>query len=657
MKKAPSTQRSANRLPPTPPALIATVLPGIVYQVINYPDKSQKCLYVNDAIRSVVGITPKAFMKSVGVFRRLIHPADLERIDQAAAVHSRTLKPWAQQYRLIVPNRGTIWVQSVAHLERLVDHSIMWTGFVTDITAIKRAEEALQISEERIALAARAGKVGLWDYDFITHGIIWNQTQYEIHGVHPDSYTPNLRNNSRFLHPDSRARVEAAFNQCIQSGSHEYQVECQIIRADGEIRTTRSSAFIIRNEKGEPIRAVGTEVDITEEVRLMETLAAAREAAEAVNRTKSDFLARMSHEIRTPMNAMVAPAELLAASDLSPTQQELAAMIVNAGEHLLQIVNDILDFSKLEAGKMKLSSEKFSLITLVDETIGLMQILAEKKGITLRAKVSKASGGTWIGDANRIKQVLFNLLSNAIKFTNIGEVYLTVSSRRKRKDEGEISFVVRDTGMGFSEEDHALLFQPFEQARSRPPADRTGTGLGLSICRELVQLMGGAIDASSTLGVGSVFEFTIPLISCAEPPFSSPVRPAPRISRDTPLHHARILIVEDNAANRRVMSMILNRLGYQNDYAINGVDAVKKQERGRFDLILMDFEMPEMNGIAATREIRRLESKSKHTPIVGLTAHVSPEHQEACRKVGMDAVLFKPIIMADLKAVLKSLVD
>jgi len=638
-------------LPQTPPALIATVLPGIVYQVVTYPDKRQQCLYVNDAIRRVIGITPQMLMKSVDAFNKLIHPGDQSRIVQAAEIHSRTLKPWAQQYRLIVPKRGTIWVQSVAHLERTEDHGIMWTGFITDITTIKRAEEALQISEDRIALAARAGKVGLWDYDFVTHDIIWNQTQYEIHGVHPNSYIPNLRDNMRFLHPDSRPRVDAAFKQCLESGAHEYQVECQIIRADGEVRTTRSSAFIIRNELGEPIRAVGTEVDITEEVRLMDTLATAREAADAANKAKSDFLARMSHEIRTPMNAIVAPAELLATSELSSSQRELATMIRNGGEHLLQIVNDILDFSKLEAGKMKLATEHFSLAALVKEAIGLMQLMADRKGIRLHLQLPDASRDLWLGDAGRIKQVLFNLLSNAIKFTNIGEVRLTVSVAKARDGKHRILFIVEDTGPGFSPEDHALLFQPFEQSRTQHPADRSGTGLGLSICRELVELMGGSIEAHSRPGAGSTFQFTIPLTRSTGTQPPSPTLKARQASR----RQARILIVEDNTANRRVISMILTRLGYASDYAVNGLDAVKKQESEKFDLILMDYEMPVLNGVGATREIRRTEPKKRRTPIVGLTAHVSPEHREECLRVGMDTVLFKPINITDLKAALSAL--
>lgn len=634
------------------PPQITSILPGIVYQVINYPDGSRKCQFVNDTLKTITGLTPETLRQDVSAFDALIHPSDRERIKRAAREHNLNLRPWTQQYRLLLPQRGTRWIQSVAHLDRLSDGSVLWTGFITDVSSIKQAEEALQLSEERIALAARAGKVGLWDYDFKTHEIIWNETQYEIHGVSPESYKPNLENNSRFIHPDSRADVEAAFEQCQASGDHEYEVECQIVRADGEVRITRSNAFIIRDEKGEPIRAVGTEVDITEERRVLDTQARARAAAEAATQAKSEFLARMSHEIRTPMNAIVAPAEILADSDLPQAQRELALMIVNAGEHLVQIINDILDFSKLEAGKMRLVSKRFFLPGLVEEIVGLMAILAEKKRLRLRATISPAARRHWVGDAGRIKQILFNFLSNAIKFTETGEVCLSISVERRRKTQCDLRFVVRDTGVGLTKEDQKLLFHPFEQARRLQKNYQSGTGLGLAICRDLVEIMGGTLGAESAVEVGSSFWFSIPLSPGEDLPNQTP--PSAHLkARAVPKYRtARILVAEDNASNRRVISLLLNQLGYRSDHAANGVQAIEKFRTENFDLILMDYEMPVMNGIAAAREIRRLELPDQHVPIIALTAHVSAEYRAACREAGMDAVLSKPIIMGDLKRTL-----
>ncbi|MBF0293810.1 MAG: response regulator [Magnetococcales bacterium] len=378
-------------------------------------------------------------------------------------------------------------------------------------------------------------------------------------------------------------------------------------------------------------------------------LVRAREEALAANRGKSTFLATMSHEIRTPLNGILGMAELLVELELPMAGREYAGAILNAGRGLLGIINDVLDYAKIEAAKMTLESIPFAPRPMLSDIAVMFRSLAERKGIGFALRVADSVPEWTLGDPNRLRQVLVNLLSNAVKFTHQGEVGLDVQVA-----DGGIACEVRDTGVGIRPEQFDKLFCCFEQASSAVARQYGGTGLGLAICRQLVQLMGGRIEVESTPGVGSLFRVWLPLAGHAGSgeadgrlADADPGAPGPR-------QGARVLVVDDDPINQTLLRMMMKRYALRIEVANNGRQAVDLVTSRGFDLVFMDCQMPEMDGYAATRLIRKLEPADKRrTPIVALTGNAAPGEREKCLAAGMDEHLVKPVSVQALRLALR----
>ncbi len=365
--------------------------------------------------------------------------------------------------------------------------------------------------------------------------------------------------------------------------------------------------------------------------------------AEASNAAKSQFLANMSHELRTPLNGIIALTELLERRQSDPTSSHMARTIVASGRTLELVVNDILDVAKIEAGQLKFEVAPFNLLEVLSDTVDLHRATAEAKGIRLELLIPPAAAGVYEGDRTRIGQLVSNLVSNAVKFTQSGSVRVTV----RRRNRG-LSLFVADTGIGFDRAAADRLFQRFEQADVSTNRKYGGTGLGLSICRSLAELMGGRIGGRSRPGAGSVFAVQLPLqrLSEAAPGQASAEDVAPSAAAaDASGPALRVLFADDHPVNRQVVALILEPLGVVLTEVENGALAVEAYTNGAFDLVLMDVQMPVMDGLAATRAIREIEISTgrARTPIVALTANAMPEDVRRSLDAGSDAHLAKPI--------------
>ena len=404
---------------------------------------------------------------------------------------------------------------------------------------------------------------------------------------------------------------------------------------------------------------LGFSIDVSEQRAARDAMQRAVESAQAASQAKSDFLANMSHEIRTPMNGILGMTELVLESQLQAEQREDIGLVKASAGALLTIVNEILDFSKIEAGKLDLEEVPFDLRELVRETVRSMALRAQQKGLELHSRIPANLPRSMKGDPGRLRQVLINLLGNAIKFTQQGSVTLALKMGAAIDDRCEVEFAVIDTGIGIPLEKQKLIFEAFAQVDGSTTRQFGGTGLGLTICRRLVILMQGDLRVTSEPGKGSTFRFSVPLRHSVMPVRSDDfvseafdAAPAAVIAPGAPAavpgeiggNGLRILLAEDNPVNQRLAMRLLEKMGHRITLVDNGQDALERVMRSGFDLVLMDVQMPELDGLSATRLIRQWEmTHGGHVPIIAMTARAMQGDRDRCLEAGMDDYLSKPI--------------
>ena len=576
----------------------------------------------------------------------MAHPDDRILIDEMVAAWTGPRHD-PLDFRIVLPSGETRWVQTHAEQQLAPDgRRLKVVGLVLDIDARKRQELALadarrqaQTNAERLGLALKAARAGVFEVD-IEAQTFWCSPEFiEVAGramTFEEASTPAWP----LIHPDDLASVMETFD-AERMASVIGQAEARLVLPSGAHRWVTISAEPTFDEDGAHRKITGLVLDVDARKQQELALIAAEQAAQAAAEAKSQFLANMSHEIRTPMNGVLGVLHLLKKENLTEEGQQLLREASECGRMLSQLLDDVIDFSKVEAGRLELSPEPTDAVEVLRSVMGLLRPNAEAKGLELR---HKADGkGIWIeADPVRLRQGLFNLVGNAIKFTSAGHVEVRLSAKT-RAGKRRLRFEIEDTGIGIPEAAQAGLFRRFQQADGSTSRRFGGSGLGLAITRRLAEMMDGGVGFISCEGQGSTFWLEI------SAPVAAPTVEA-EADESTPLEGLRALLVEDNPTNRLVASKMLEALGIGVSMAEHGGLGVEAAREGGFDLILMDIQMPVMDGLEATRRIRALDGPTGQVPIIGLTANAMSHQREAYVAAGMDGLVAKPISPAALIA-------
>jgi len=506
----------------------------------------------------------------------------------------------------------------------------------------------LRHSERRLKVAVENADLFVYELDYVTKTLIKVGDERTFFDE-PQAYEKCAKEPYAIILPEDRPAVEVVWNRHIAEGAPstcEYR-----LNRDDKLIWVNSTSEVYFDDNRKPICMIGSIMDITQRKLAEQAMVEARAAAEAANHAKSAFLATMSHEIRTPLNGVLGMAQAMTADDLSAIQRDRLDVIRQSGESLLAILNDMLDLSKIEAGKLDLEEVEFDLGEIARGAHATFTALANKKGLSFCLDVEPARG-VYLGDPTRTRQVLYNLISNALKFTEHGEIRVTAEY-----DGEALTATVTDTGIGMSTDVMANLFNKFTQADTSTTRKFGGTGLGLAICKQLAELMGGSISVTSTEGRGSAFTFRVPLARVGEARAVGHV--APEAPREAERLQIRVLAAEDNSVNQLVLKTLLHQIGVDPVMVENGQLAVEAWEAGQWDAILMDVQMPVMDGPTAVRTIREREASTgrARTPIIALTANAMSHQIAEYLACGMDSYVAKPIEALKLFQVLEDVID
>ncbi|GHB90849.1 PAS domain S-box protein [Cerasicoccus arenae] len=605
--------------------------------------------YASERVKEVTGFSPGEFIG--------LHPKDM--------IHPDAMEEFRARYTDIVTNQKTfnnmevltkhkngspIWLNiSGVPMHNRDGVYVGYRGAGMDINQRKQTEEELSTLYQRFQLATNSGRIGIWEFDFSEKLLVWDAIMHEIFRLPAERFSGRLDSWSKVIVQEDYHNFESTLQTAIERGGN-YRLNFRIIWPEGDIRYITGNALVLLDSNRQPMRIIGSNWDITEQKHAEEEAILAKEQAEEANRAKSAFLAMMSHEIRTPMNGVLGMVQALSETRLDEEQKDFLNTIESSSGSLMTIIDDILDYSKVEAGRLVLDLRPISIASIVPGALSLYSTHAAEKHLELVQRINDSVPKAIIGDETRIRQVLVNLINNAIKFTHRGRVTVKVSATTSMNDNScQLHFSVADTGIGIKNDQLESLFEPFVQADASISRRYGGTGLGLAISRRLVELMGGEIWCESSRLLGTIFHFTINATVTDPNQLSSPPGSVHFGRLRNP---GRILLAEDNPINRKVVQFILNRMGCVVDNAANGREALELFDEEPYDVVLMDVQMPEIDGITATKEIRKRTDDAETPWIIGLSAAATKEDEERAIEAGMNDFITKPLKPQELEAAL-----
>ncbi|NNG01522.1 MAG: PAS domain S-box protein [Desulfobacteraceae bacterium] len=680
-------------------AIDNTAVIGIFYRELSTPDNSREALKTEkDRFKALIDQSPLGISiidKGKAGTHRYLNPKFTEMLgytltdipdgrawfQQAfpdADYRKQVIDIWRQDQAEIVVGEATVRTFNATckdkSVKRIEFRPVVTGGadiFVIheDITERERTESALRESTAKHREILEGMAEGYYEVDLKGNFVFFNASLCRMMGCRPEALLG--MNTRQFLDAESTSAIYTVSKSVLETGQSAKIIEWKIRRPDQSSLWVEGSISPVRNPKNYIQGFRGLLRDVSERNKTMIALTEARKAAEAANQAKSEFLANMSHEIRTPLNAIMGMSHLVLETDLTSEQEDFMSTVKSSAQGLLNIVDDILDFSKIETGQLKLEQIDFNLRQTIDSVIEPLVSKARDKGILFTVQIHQGVPDFLVGDPGRLRQILFNLGDNAVKFTESGIIVLGCIPEKHPGREVSLHFSIRDQGVGISPEKIYLIFDAFSQADASATREHGGTGLGLSISKQLVTMMGGRIWVESEPGEGSTFHFTVRLGYLTEKhpkrsgakklvrepkktmskagnkpspkevfPVEKPDGSGTEVDASKQTH---ILLAEDNPVNQHMMMVILSKAGHRVTLVDNGQEAVLRYGGEHFDLVLMDVQMPVLDGIDAARQIRRSEASGQRTPILALTGLAMKGDREKCFDAGMDDYMTKPI--------------